>query len=85
MSCQPSLISRGEIYLSNGEFNQILKMSTDQSLIEKSPDLFKEKKEMHLVSQNAVKNWGNTLKGQRKKRLLSIEDKAKMAEVNFVY
>jgi hypothetical protein len=85
MSYQSSLISKGEIYIPNGEFNQILQMSADQSLSEKRQDLFKEKLEMHLVSQNAVKNWGNTLQGQRKKRLLSIEEKAKLAEVNLKY
>ncbi len=74
-------MSRGEIYIPNNEFNHIVQMASDEPIIQNQLDLFNEKREMHLVSQKAVKNWGNTLKGQRKKRLLSIEEKQKLAEV----
>ena len=80
MSNQSSM-SRGEIYIPNNEFNQIAEMASDEPIIQNQLNLFNEKMEMHLVSQKAVKKWGNTLKGQRKKRLLSIEEKAKLAEV----
>lgn len=82
MSNQSSL-ARHEIYIPNREFDYIRKMASDQPQVENHRlDLFNEKREMHLVSKKAVKNWGNTLKGQRKKRLLSIEEKARLAEVS---
>ena len=36
---------------------------------------------MHSKSQQKVLGWGNTILGQRKKKLLSLEEKARIAEV----
>ena len=82
MSNLSSTLSRNEIYIPNIEFDHIKQMASDAPQVRNlGLDLYNEKKEMHLTSQKAVKNWGNTLLGQRKKRLMSIEEKAILAEV----
>ena len=77
-----SQISRNEIYIPGVEFKLIRKLASNELKVENQRlELYNQKKEMHSVSQKAVKNWGNTLFGHRKKRLISIEEKARLAEV----
>lgn len=85
MSNQSSTLSRNEIFIPNLELNQIRQLASDLPHGGNARlDLYNEKKEMHSVSQKAVKNWGKTLLGQRKKRLMSIEEKARLAEVSIL-
>eukprot|EP00842_Homolaphlyctis_polyrhiza_P004003 jgi/Hompol1/4603/HPOL_003742-RA len=44
--------------------------------------LHKQKMELHKLSQERVKTWGNTIMGYRKKRLAAQDEKAKALEVS---
>jgi hypothetical protein len=60
---------------------QIGVLASDMPVIDQRAEIYKEKLALHQKSQAKVKNWENTVRGARLKRLAATEEKERLLEV----
>ncbi|KAJ3362998.1 hypothetical protein HDU91_003172 [Kappamyces sp. JEL0680] len=57
-------------------------LASETPVSEIRAELHKERKALHLKSQSRIKDWSNTIHGERTKRLAAADEKARLVEVD---